>query len=354
MAILTADLGTLSNGTPIQGFTLQRGGLTARFASVGGTLLGLDVPDRNGSLADVVLGDPDPAALEHRGACFGRLVGRCANRISGARFDLDGQTFVLVANEGPNQLHGGPDGFDRRPWSCEAREEADADVLRLQLRSPHGDQGYPGTVDTQVEYRLTETAELVIDYRATTDRPTLVNLTHHAYFNLSGHDSGDISGHTLGLHAREFAPVGPGTLPRGTLEPVAGSPFDFRTPKSLGAALDEAHPQLEAGAGFDHSFAVEGTAGTLRPAALVRDTHTGRSMEMLTTAPAVQLYTGNHLAGTPGKGQIRYAARAGLCLEAQHFPNAIHCPAFSSPILRPGDLYRQTTVYRFGTDERFS
>lgn len=315
----------------------------------GGTLLALRVPDRDGVLGDVLLGFDtlEPYLGEH--PYFGALIGRYGNRIARGRFVLDGQTYMLATNNGPNHLHGGPNGFHRQVW--EAREAAgtEGSGLALLYRSRNGEEGYPGNLFVTVAYTLTDQDELRIDYTATTDRATIVNLTNHAYFNLAG--GGDILGHELELAAARFVPVDPTSIPLGELRPVAGTPMDFTTPTPIGAKLDTSDRQLAYSGGYDHTWVLDKGDGVLGFAGRLFDPGTGRSMEVHTTQPGVQFYSGNFLDGSlAGKGGVRYQKHAGLCLETQHFPDSPNQPAFPPTVLRPGEEYRHTTIYRFTTD----
>jgi aldose 1-epimerase len=306
----------------------------------GATLTDLLVPDRDGLQADVVLGFDQFARYPVDSPYFGCTVGRVANRISGARFGLDGADYRLAANDGPNHLHGGQVGFDKAVWRAEAAAEAGSQVLRLVHRSPAGDEGYPGNLDVSVTYRLALDGALSLEYEATTDAPTLVNLTNHSYFNLAG--KGDILGHILTLYASRYTEPDAQLTPTGRILPVAGTPLDFRRPAAVGGRL----ARLDIG-GYDHNYVIDGGPDPLALAAELYEPGSGRAMEVLTTKPGIQLYTGNFLDGLAGKGGAVYQRHAALCLETQYFPDAIHHPAFPSPVLRPGQTYRHTTVHRF-------
>jgi aldose 1-epimerase len=277
-------------------------------------------------------------------------VGRYANRIAGSRFALDGIEHRVTANEGPNHLHGGLKGFDKVVWDGVARSTPAGPALELHYDSPHGEQGYPGNLSVRAVYTLTHDNALALAYSATTDRDTVVNLTHHAYWNLAGHDAGTILDHQLVLHAERFAPIGAGFIPTGELRPVEGTPFDFRRAVELGARIDDDDEQLGVGAGYDHSFAIDGTAGDLRPAARVVEPASGRVLEISTTEPAIQLYSGNWLDVPRGKAGAIYRRRSGFCLETQHFPDSPNQPAFPTVTLRKGGHYQSTTIYRFLAD----
>jgi len=332
-------------------FTLANArGMEVRFIAYGGAIVSIRVPDRNGSFADVTPGfdSPDDYALD--GRFFGALIGRYANRIAGAQFMLDGRRYVLPPNEGVNQLHGGPHGFHRVTWNVRPMGTRKA-AAELRHRSKDGDQGFPGTLDVRVTYDVTDDNELVVDYHATTDVPTPVNLTQHTYFNLAGHDAGDILEHELTLNASHFSPVDAALLPAGSMQSVAGTPFDFKTPRRIGERIDHNDEQLAVGHGYDHNFVLDRAAdGELAFAARVCEPRSGRVMEIFTTEPGIQFYSGSGVgADRAGKNGHVYARNAAFALEPQHFPDSPNHPEFPSTILRPGDEYRSRTVYRFST-----
>ncbi len=331
-------------------FTLRgRGGMTARISDYGGTLVGLEVPDGRGGRVDVVLGldlltGPPGRAYAGEQPYLGALVGRVANRIAGAGFELGGTRYRLPANDGRNHLHGGPAGFHSRLWASQPLSDEEAPGVALSYLSEDGEGGYPGTVRAGATYRLLPGNVLRLELRAVSDAPTPVSLTHHPYFNLAGHDSGAVLGHELALLARYVTPADAELIPTGEVREVDGTAFDFRSPRSLGEAM--AGP--EAGGGYDVSFVVDGAAGTLRPAARLREPASGRALEVWTTQPALQLYTGNGLDGTVvGKGGVPYRRHAGVALEAQAYPNAVNTPHFPPVWLRPGEVYRHVVEYRF-------
>jgi aldose 1-epimerase len=322
-------------------------GVRVALTSWGATLVSVEAPDRAGVPGHVLLGFEAFAAYEGPHPHFGCLVGRCANRIRDSRFELDGAPVVLTANLGRHHLHGGALGFGRALWEAEVAREPGGPVLRLRHESPDGDEGYPGRLRAEVEVRL-RGGELGVRTRAETDAPTLVNLVHHPYFDLG--DAGDVLGHVLRLDAARFTPVDADLVPTGEVRPVAGSAFDFRAGKPIGRDLRADDEQLRLAGGYDHNFALDGTPGTLRPAARVEEPRSGRVLEILTTQPGVQLYTGNSLDGSlVGRGGRRYGRHAGLCLETQRFPDAPHHPHFPSAVLRPGERYQEETRFRFGT-----
>jgi len=308
-------------------------------------------PDRAGKVADVILGYNTLQEYLGKNPYHGCIVGRYGNRIAKGKFTLDGVQYSLATNNGPNSLHGGKVGFDKRLWNGTASEEKDRSVLTLTYVSPDMEEGYPGALSVTVQYALTSANELVMDYTATTDKATVVSLTNHSYWNLAGESSGTILDHVVTLHADQFTPVDSGYIPTGEYAPVRGTPLDFTTPTAVGARVNDPFPQLRIPpGGYDHNFMVRGEAGKLRPAALVLDPKSGRTMEVLTTAPAVQFYIGNFLDGTvAGKNGVNYVRNAGLCLETQHCPDSPNQPKFASSVLRPGQTYRHTAVHRFGT-----
>ena len=348
MTIIESAIGQLGDGTCVALFTLENArGDRARIMSYGGTVTSLEVPDRAGELGDVVLGFDDLAGYLGGKGYLGALIGRHANRIAGARFALDGTVYRLAANDGENHLHGGLAGFDKAMWSALPCSTSAGPALELQYLSADGEEGYPGNLAVRVVYTLTHDGTLRIDYAATTDRDTIINLTNHTYWNLAGHGAGTILDHRVALDAERFAAIGAGLIPTGELRPVAGTPFDFRTAAPIGARIDLDDEQLRIAGGYDHSFAIDGDAGELRRAARVVEPTTGRVLEVLTTEPAIQLYSGNFLDGMRGKAGAVYHRRSGFCLETQHHPNSPNQPGFPPTTLRAGARYTSTTVYRF-------
>lgn len=338
--------GTMPDGTAVELLSLEKGAMRAQIITYGAAIQSLIVPDRDGKPVDVVLGFDDLDSYRAQTCFLGAIVGRFGNRIGGARFSLDGREYVLPANEGPNQLHGGPEGFDKKVWAVESQG---ADAVTLCLHSPDGEMGYPGNLDAKVTYRLTGDA-LELEYEAKSDRDTICNLTNHAYFNLAGHKSGPAAGQTMRLFASRFLPTDAASIPTGVLADVAGTPMDLREPLKIGARIDEDFEQLRLAGGYDHCWAVDGTAGELRPAATAACGETGITMECLTTQPGVQFYAGNYLDGCPrGKGGAPYAKRWGFCLETEVFPDAPNHPDFPSALLPAGGVQRTKTVYRFCT-----
>jgi aldose 1-epimerase len=324
-------------------------GHTARLTNHGARLVEMWVPDRGGVPADVTLGFDTISDYEgHRGLYLGCTIGRVANRIGNSSFTLGGTTYRLAPNDGPHHLHGGPDrSFDRVTWAVEAIEEGPRGgrSVRFGYVSPDGEEGYPGTLSVAVTYALTDAGELSIDYRATTDRATPVSMTNHAYWNLGGAGEGTVLEHELWLDASHYTPVGDGLIPTGEIAPVEGTPVDFRVPRLIGERIGElaATPAL----GYDHNMVLDARNGELRPAARLRHPPTGRVLEVLTTEPAIQFYSGNQIVPVAGKAGRTIERFGGLCLEAQQFPDAVNQPGFPPVILGPGREYRQTTVYRF-------
>jgi aldose 1-epimerase len=335
-------------GESVELFTFTRAGApTIAITNLGGHIVSILAPDRAGGVADVTLGYRDFAGYLADTSYFGSIVGRYANRIAKGRFTLDGKTYTLATNNGPNALHGGPTGFQKRVWTPKVVSGPDGDALELTYVSKDGEEGYPGNLTARVVYSMRADGGLVLDYTATTDAPTVVNLTNHAYFNLAGEGEGTILGHEMQIEADAYTPVDATLIPTGELRPVAGTPFDFRKPVAIGARIDAPDEQLKAGGGYDHNFVLRGEMGELRLAARAVEPKSGRVLEVLTTEPGVQFYSGNFLDGTVvGKSGKPYVRRGAFCLEAQHFPDSPNQPAFPSVVLRPGQTYRQTTVYR--------
>jgi aldose 1-epimerase len=325
----------------------NKNGLEAAITDYGATLVSLKVPDRQGKLADVILGYDDASGYQKTTAYLGAIVGRYGNRIAKGKFILNGVTYTLATNNGPNHLHGGVTGFSKKFW--QARESATGNSLTLSYTSKDGEEGYPGNLSVTVTYTLTDQNELRIDYSATTDKATVVNLTNHAYFNLTGDPQKDILQHQLMLHASRFTPVDSGLIPTGELRSVKGTPFDFTKSIAIGARIGQDDEQLKRGGGYDHNFVLD-KGKTEQPVkvAEVYEPVSGRLLEVSTTEPGIQFYTGNSLGGPPkGKGGIAYRPRAAFCLETQHFPDSPNHPEFPSTTLNPGQRYRTTTIYRF-------
>ncbi|MDT0346245.1 aldose epimerase family protein [Streptomyces litchfieldiae] len=338
--------GQLADGTEISRWTLARGGTRLKVLSYGGIVQSLEIPDRAGRRANVSLGFDriDPYVTDS--PYFGALIGRYGNRIARGRFTLDGTEYQLPLNDGQNSLHGGDAGFDKRVWDVTPNGPAG---LTLRYTSQDGEMGYPGTLDVRVDYTLTDSGDFRIDYEATTDAPTVVNLTSHIYFNLAGEGSGGIYDHRLSLGAGRYTPVDATLIPTGELARVAGTPFDFRRAKPIGRDIREGHEQLIRGQGFDHNFVLDkGITGRPERAATLYDPASGRLMTIDTTEPGLQFYSGNFLDGTlTGTSGRVYRQGDGLCLETQHFPDSPNQPDFPSTVLRPGQTYRSTTVHSF-------
>ncbi len=353
VTVTSEPFGQLPDGSAVDLFTVRNAnGIEVRAISYGGIIVSLRTPDRDGRLGDVVLGYDSLAGYLEETPYFGAIVGRYGNRVAGGRFTLDGTTYELATNNGPNHLHGGIVGFDKVVWDAEPFEAGDSAGVIFRYRSTDGEEGYPGTLDVTVTYTLMADNALMFEYHATTDAPTPVNLTQHSYFNLAGDGSGDILDHVLTLHADRFTPVDETLIPTGVLAPVAGTPFDFTTPTAIGARIDADHEQLRFGVGYDHNFVLNRDGPGLVHAAHVVAPSTGRTLDVHTTEPGVQFYSGNFLDGSiTGKAGKVYHHRYGFCLETQHFPDSPNQPEFPSTILRPGEEYRSTTVWRFGVSD---
>jgi aldose 1-epimerase len=349
MGITHELFGTTADGQPIDLYTLaQPNGLEARIMTYGGTLVSLRMPGSEGP-ANVVLGFDalEPYLAGH--PFFGALVGRFGNRIANGRFQLNGVEYVLARNDGHNHLHGGLRGFDKVVWRATPRDDAGAPALELTYLSRDGEEGYPGNLDVTVVYTLTDDSRLRIDYRATTDRDTVANLTNHSYFNLAG--AGDILAHEIRIPARRFLPTDSSLIPTGELRPVDGTPMDFTRPTAIGARIHADDEQLHlASGGYDHTWVLDKDDAALGLAAEVYDPSSGRVLEVFTTQPGIQFYTGNFLDGSlVGVHGQAYQKHSGFCLETQHFPDSPNQPHFPSTLLRPGEVYRQTTIFRLST-----
>ncbi len=353
--VTSEPFGTMPDGTEATLYTLTNAsGASVSVTNYGGIVTSIRVPDRDGTLADVTLGFDSVEGYTseaYRNALpyFGAIIGRYGNRIANARFELDGETYPLAANNGANHLHGGEVGFDGVMWAAEPVDGATA--LRLTRTSPDGEEGYPGTLDVTVTYTLTDDDRLVVDYEATTDAPTVVNLTNHTYFNLTGDPTNTILDHQLQIRADTFTPVDAGLIPTGEVRPVEGTPFDFRQLTVIGERIDADDEQIGFGPGYDHNWMLQRAGDGLVEAARVVEPTTGRVLVVETTEPALQFYAGNFLDGSiTGKGGVAYARRTGFCLETQHAPDSPNQPAFPSTVLRPGETYRSQTVYAFRTE----
>jgi aldose 1-epimerase len=342
-SVQVSDFGKLPDGRPVALFTLTNAnGLVAKVTDYGTIITELRVPDRAGKSGDIVLGFDNLAQYLQTHPYFGATVGRVANRIAKGRFTLDGKTYALAVNNGPNHLHGGITGFDKVIWKAQPQ---DAAAVKFSYTSADGEEGYPGELAVTVLIALTDKNELSIDYTAVTNKPTPINLTNHSYFILAG--EGDVLNHELLIAADRFTPKDENSIPTGEIRPVKGTPMDFTTPHAIGARFSQL---TEKPVGYDHNFVLNSGGKKLALAARVFEPKTGRVMEVLTTEPGVQLYTSNYLDGSlTGKRGIVYRQYAGLCLETQHYPDSVNQPGFPSIILRPGQTYRQTTVHKFAT-----
>lgn len=342
--ISQVSFGHTQDGTPVQLYTLRnRGGLEARISDYGGIIVSLKVPDRNGHIDDVLLGFDDIDGYLTRSPYFGAIVGRYCNRIANATFSLDGHSYTLAANNGPNSLHGGRKGFDKMVW--QAATSVSPTALTLNYLSKDGEEGYPGNLQVKAVYSVTDDNGLRLDLTATTDKPTVVNLTQHPYFNLAG--KGDVLGHQVQIDADRFTPVSSALIPTGELRLVDGTAFDFRRPTAIGARIEQGDEQLQRGHGYDHNYVLNHPMGHLDVVARASEPASGRVLEVSTTEPGLQFYTGNHLNGIKGKGGHVYDKRSGFCLEAQHFPDSPNQPEFPTVTLNPGQVYRNTIVFRF-------
>ena len=346
------DTNAIAAGRPVKSFTLRNaGGVEITAISYGAIITSWKAPDRNGQMADIVLGLADPAQyVAANPPYFGAVVGRYGNRIANAKFVVDGRAITLAANDGVNHLHGGTQGFDKVLWNGAIVRDRRGPSVAFTRTSPDGEEGYPGALEARVAYTLTDRNELVVEYEATTDKPTVVNLTQHSYFNLAGQGSGDILGHELRISADRYTPVDKTLIPTGELATVEGTPFDFRKPTAIGARIGSEHPQMQFGRGYDHNWVLARSGGELSTAAEVYEPKSGRTLVVSTTEPGLQFYTGNFLDGTiTGKEGRVYRQRYGFCLETQHFPDSPNKPNFPTTTLRPGETYRSRTVFLTGS-----
>ncbi|MEU9051733.1 aldose epimerase family protein [Streptomyces sp. NPDC048384] len=344
-----ALFGKLADGTKVYSWSLANGGTRMKVLSYGGVVQSLEIPDRRGRLANVSLGFDNIEDYVAKSPYFGALIGRYGNRIGKGKFTLDGKAYQVNVNDGENSLHGGAQGFDKRVWDVEPFTKGSDVGLHLYYTSVDGEMGYPGTLKVKVTYTLTKHGDWRIDYAATTDKATVVNLTSHVYWNLAGEGSGTIENHQLKIDASRYTPVDSGLIPTGQLAPVAGTPFDFRRTKAIGEDLREAHQQLLYGKGIDHNWVLDkGISPRPEWIATLKDPSSGRTLRMATTEPGLQFYSGNFLDGTlVGTSGRTYRQGDALCLETQHFPDSPNKPSFPSTVLRPGQTYRSTTVHSF-------
>jgi len=352
-SVMRRHFGNLPDGREVYAFTLDNGrGIRLEAITYGGIIVTLQTPDRTGQPGDIVLGYDDLAGYLAETPYFGAIIGRYGNRIGNAEFALDGQRYRLAANNGPNHLHGGVMGFDKVLWAASPFARGDSIGVVFRYTSPDGEEGYPGDLAATVTYTLTADGSLVFDYQATTDKPTPVNLTQHSYFNLAGDGARDVLDHVLTVRADSFTPVDSTLIPTGEIAPVEGTPFDFRAPTAIGARIGAADRQLEFGGGYDHNFVLSRGGDALAHAAHVYEPTTGRTLDVYTTEPGLQFYSGNFLDGSlVGKSGHVYEHRYGFCLETQHYPDSPNQPAFPSTILRPGEEYRSRTVLKFGVGQ---
>jgi len=343
--------GTLSDGRKVYSYTLTNAsGVQVKIINYGAIVTSLLVPDRNGKIADVILGYDSLAGYVNDNSFQGAIVGRYGNRIAKGKFKLDGKEYQLKVNSAGNHLHGGTKGFYKALWEAEPIESADDPALKLGYVSNDGDEGYPGRVIIKVTYTLTKNNELKIDYEGTTDKTTILNPTHHSYFNLTGDPTKTILDHELMLVSESITPVNSDLITTGELTKVEGTPFDFRKPEKIGARIDNNDQQIKYGLGYDHNWVLNNYDKSVRQAATLYDPQSGRFMEVLTDQPGLQFYSGNFLDGSiKGKSGIIYKYRTALCLEAQHYPDSPNKPNFPSVVLKPGEKYKQTTIYKFST-----
>jgi aldose 1-epimerase len=345
MSIVKSEFGQTPDGVAVDLYTMtNRNGLVAKVTNYGAILVSLQVPDKAGQLADIVLGFDDLNSYVTRNPMFGATVGRYANRIAGASIALNGKEYPLTKNAGPNHIHGGKQNFSKVIWKGQPVEGRDGPSVMFTYQAKDMEEGFPGNLNVIVIYTLSNANELKIDYKATTDKTTVVNLTNHTYFNLAGHNSGNIYDQVLTLTAKNYTPSDSALIPFGRIEPVAGTPLDFTKPAPIGARISQV------GAGYDHNFVLDNQDGGLAVAATVRDLKTGRLMQVLTTQPGVQLYTTNHMNNFKGKGGAIYGKHAAFCLETQHYPDSPHHENFPSTVLEPGKTYSQVTVFKFSAE----
>ncbi len=344
------SFGKLPGGDAVDLYTLTNAnGVSVSITTYGGRVVSVKVPDKKGAIGDIVLGFDSLDGYLAENPYFGALIGRYGNRIGHAQFKLDGKVYKLFVNDGPNSLHGGKVGFDKVLWTGADKSTADTPSVELRYVSKDMEEGYPGTLNSAVTYSLTPQNELKLEYHATTDKDTVLNLTNHSYWNLAGAGEGDILGHQMTILASKFTPVDKILIPTGELKSVDGTPFDFRAATAIGARIEKDDQQLKFGKGYDHNWVLDSAGGSLARCVLVSEPNSGRTMEVLTTHPGLQFYTGNFLDGTiKGKGGKVYPHRGAFCLETQHFPDSPNKPKFPTTELKPGEEYSHTTIYKFG------
>jgi aldose 1-epimerase len=344
-AVTVAEFGKMPDGATVQSFTITNaGGASVQIISYGAAIVSLKVPDRDGKFDDIVLGFDNMQGYLSRNPFFGAIVGRYGNRIAGAKFTLDGTEYKLTPSDRQNTLHGGRRGFDKVLWTG---AKVDDQMVEFKYLSKDGEEGFPGNLNVSVRYSLNDANEMKIEYTATTDKPTVVNLTNHSYWNLAGAGSGDVLNHELMINADRYTPGDQGLIPTGDIVPVDATPFDFRQPHRIGERIDADNAQLRAGGGYDHNFVLNRTGDGLSIAATVHDPKTGRVLTIQTTEPAIQFYSGNGLGNIRGKNGVTYPRRSAFCLEPQHFPDSPNHPDFPSTTLRPGETFHSTSVYQF-------
>jgi aldose 1-epimerase len=348
-----ASFGQTQDGTSVAIYTLHNAnGCEARIMTYGGIVQSLKVPDKNGNFGDVVLGYDNLDGYIAKTPYFGALIGRYGNRIGGAKFTLEGKTYTLATNNGPNSLHGGIKGFDKVVWKAvKADVGPQGPQVELNYLSKDGEEGFPGNLNVTAVYTLTDKNELRLDFTATTDQPTLCNLTHHSYFNLAGQGNGDILGHIVYINADNTTPVDSNLITTGEIKPVDGTPFDFRKPMAIGARINDPDPELQYGPGYDHNWVINKPLGQMGLMARVVEPTSGRVMEVWSTEPGLQFYAGNFLDGTiKGKGGVAYQIHTGFCMEPHHYPDSPNKPQFPTTELKPGETYHNTIEYKFSVE----
>jgi len=349
-AITKKSFGKLPDGSEVVQYTVtNKNGVEMNVINYGAIITSLKTPDKNGVMGDIVLGFDSIGGYLNGSPFFGAVVGRYGNRIAKGKFKLDGKEYTLAVNNPPNSLHGGVKGFDKVIWNVEEISVPEGPALKLTYLSKDMEEGFPGNLQAEVIYILDDNNELKFIYRATTDKPTVVNLTQHSYFNLTGNTKRDILDHELTIYSDEMVPVDKGLIPTGKFRKVAGTPFDFTTPHVIGSRINDKDEQLEVGGGYDHCFVLRDSKDSLKHAATVTEPVSGRTLDVYTTEPGVQFYSGNFLQGNlTGKGNVVYQKRFGLCLETEHYPDSPNQPQFPSVVLKPGEVYKTSTVYKFG------
>ncbi len=349
MKITQKSFGKTSKGEEATLYTIANSnGMKVTFTNYGANIVSIFVPDSKGNVADIALGFENIAGYEENGPGFGSFIGRHANRIGGARFELNGKVYELEKNDGENNLHGGSVGYNKFIYEAEIYEEEDIASIEFSRLSPHMEQGFPGNLDISVTYSLTETNELVIEYYANSDKDTIVNLTNHCYFNLAGHNSGSIQDHQVWIKANQFTPTTKDLIPTGELSDVSGTPMDFRTMKKIGQDIDADYEPLKMAGGYDHNFVLDTSGTEVEKVAELYEEKSGRRMEIFTDMPGIQLYTANMLNPVKnGKGGATYAKRTGICFETQYFPNSCNIKTFPSCVLKAGKEYDSVTIYKF-------